>query len=292
MSDKNFKTIDEQIDLLAKRGLSIPNKKQARDFLLRNNYYRISGYSLTLRSHDVFNVGASLQNVIDIYSFDYELRHVLLRYIETIEVAVKSTYAYEFTMRYGATGYLCSGHFVDADKHKEIIGKAEAQKMRRFPHEPWIKHFVEDLQQDIPLWAYVELLTISDISFLYSISQKDIQEAVAASLGICCSGAKLLKKFMHSMTIVRNLCAHGSRLYNRLFSQKPRLSKDERDILIKDRHGRIDDAHLFSFVIVMRRLLTREEFTSMKDEIRSLSQKYSFVDIKHYGFPSNWDSVL
>lgn len=103
MGSKEFKTIEEQIGILKRRGLDIPDEKRASEFLLRNNYYRISGYSLTLRSHDVFNQGATFQNIVDIYDFDHALRHILLRYIEVIEVAVKSLYSYEFTKCYGCT---------------------------------------------------------------------------------------------------------------------------------------------------------------------------------------------
>ena len=78
MAIKEYKTIDEQIALLRSRGLAIADEELAKDFLLRNNYYRISGYSLTLRSHDVFSKNASFQNIIDIYCFDHEFRHVLL----------------------------------------------------------------------------------------------------------------------------------------------------------------------------------------------------------------------
>ena len=46
MAIKEYKTIDEQIALLRSRGLAIADEELAKDFLLRNNYYRISGYSL------------------------------------------------------------------------------------------------------------------------------------------------------------------------------------------------------------------------------------------------------
>lgn len=78
MSDKNFKTIQEQLDILRSRGLTIDDETIAKDFLLRNNYYRVSGYSLTLRKDDAFFESATFQNIIDIYNFDHELRHILL----------------------------------------------------------------------------------------------------------------------------------------------------------------------------------------------------------------------
>ena len=71
-----------------------------------------------------------------------------------------------FTKIHGAYGYLNDSFFSNKEKHKEIIDKAEQQKNARLQHEAYLKHFVTDLKQDIPLWAYVDLLTIADISFL------------------------------------------------------------------------------------------------------------------------------
>lgn len=292
MSGKEFKTIDEQIELLRNRGLDISNDAYVQDFLMRNNYYRVSGYSLTLRSHDTFHKNASFQNIIDIYNFDHELRHILLQYIEIIEVAVKSIYSYEFTKRYGATGYMDVSNFTNEAKHQEIMDKVDKQKTARLPHEPYLKHFVEDLQQNVPLWACVDLLTISDISFLYSISNRDVQDAVATTLGLTHRGADILKSFMHSMTIIRNLCAHGSRLYNRLFEQKPWLNKRELALLRKDKNGIVDNSHLFGFILIMRRLLKPDEFDAMINEISVLTDRYPFVDMKYYGFCNNWKKQL
>lgn len=157
MVDKDFKTVDEQLEILRSRGLTITDDARAKNFLLHNNYYRISGYSLTLRKNDTFTKSATFQNIVDIYNFDHELRHIILRYIETIEVQMKSVYAYKFTKVHGPLGYLDNTFFTDKTKHKEIIDKANLQKKRRLPHEAYLKHFVNDLHQDIPLWAYVDL---------------------------------------------------------------------------------------------------------------------------------------
>ena len=59
---KPFLSIEEQIELLRSRGLIIPDDQYdtAKDFLLNNNYYRISGYTLTMRNRDTFTANASL----------------------------------------------------------------------------------------------------------------------------------------------------------------------------------------------------------------------------------------
>lgn len=292
MPTKEFKSIDEQIDILKSRGLTINSIENAKDFLYKNNYYRISGYSLTLRNHDRFFKTAEFQNIVDIYEFDHELRHILLKYIEIIEVTVKSIYAHEFSKKYGPTEYLNSNHFTDQNKHAEIISKAEQQKRSRLAHEAYLKHFVEDLKEPIPLWAYIDLLTISNISFLYSISEPSLKVNVANAIGLEKRGDELLCRFMHSMTIIRNLCAHGSRLYNRLFEQKPSLSQNEKQLLIIQEDGMIDNAHLYGFVIIMKRLLDPAVFVLMKSEIVCISQKYPFVDMRYYGFRNDWKSVF
>ena len=65
MSDKGFKTIDEQLEILRTRGLTIHDDQKAKEFLLYNNYYRISGYSLTLRNNDMIAKSSSLQYIMD-----------------------------------------------------------------------------------------------------------------------------------------------------------------------------------------------------------------------------------
>ncbi len=291
MADKGFKTLDEQLAILESRGLTISDKENARSFLQRNNYYRISGYSLTLRTHDVFSKNATFQNIIDIYEFDREFRHILLKYIEIIEVTVKSVYSYEFAKVYGATGYLNSANFTDTKTHTDLMKKAEAQKNSRLPHEAYLKHFVNELHQDIPLWAFVDLLTIADISFLYKISPSDIKQTVARCLGLN-GGERVLERFMHHMTILRNLCAHGSRLYNRIFEQKPWLNKKELTMLRKEADGTVDNAHLYGFLLIMKRLLKPEEFSEMKEDILRLTRKYPFVGMRYYGFREDWKEIL
>jgi len=293
MTDKNFKTLDEQLALLRSRGLKISDEEKAKHFLLRNNYYRVSGYSLTLRKNDIFSKSATFQNIVDIYNFDHELRHIILQYLELIEVHMKSVYAYQFTKVHGATGHLNEKNFSDPKKHREIIAKAEEQKNRRLPHEAYLKHFVNDLQSDIPLWAYVDLLTISDVSFLFSISEPDIKKSIAKEFGLCMNkGSEILGSYMHSMTIIRNLCAHGGRLYNRLFEQKPSLNKKEKALLRQNEDGTIDNAHFYGFLLIMRRLLPSDIFNELKESLILLTRKYPFVRMDYYGFRHDWEQKL
>ena len=44
MNIKSFKTLDEQIDILKDKGLIIDDVDYAKDILLRENYFFLSGY--------------------------------------------------------------------------------------------------------------------------------------------------------------------------------------------------------------------------------------------------------
>lgn len=293
MTDKSFRSIDEQLAILKSRGLSIDNESHAKDFLLKNNYYRISGYSLTLRKNDQFFANTHFDNIIDIYKFDHELRHILLKYIEIIEVNFKSIYAYEFSKVYGPDGYLDPTHFTDQTKYEGILQKSERQKEASLPHEAYLKHFIHDLHQNVPLWAYVDLFTIANISMLYAITDPTVKKAISDHYGLVVNrGDVLLGKFMHSMTILRNLCAHESILFNRLFEQKPSLNKKEQQLLRHNPDGSRDNAHLFGFILIIKRLLNKKDFLALKKELVNLTDNISFVSMRYYGFPDDWKTIL
>lgn len=290
---KDFKSLDEQLDILKGRGLLIGDREKARDFLYYNNYYRISGYSLTLRKHDVFYPGTTFQNIIDIYEFDRELRNILLSAIEIIEVNIKSIYAYEFSKAFGGLGYLEPIHFSDIKKYKRILCKGDDQAQHRLVHEAYLQHFLLDKKENIPLWAYVDLLTISDISILYSITDPLVKDRIAKKYGLSFNkGSDVLGKHMHSITILRNLCAHGSRLYNRLFITKPSLNKDELKLLRRDKDKNIDNSKLFGFIIVLKRLLSKNQFEKLKVDLLRICLDYPFVDMRYYGFCDDWKEVI
>ena len=280
MGERVFKTLDEQVNILKSRNLVIPDEEVdlVKDFLLRNNYYRISGYSLTLRNHDVFYEGTTFRNIMDIYNFDSRLRNTLMAHLETVEVSVKSVFAYEFTKRYGGTGYLDSNNFNNPQEYLRIIGKADTQKEKNLSDEAYIQHYVNDLQTEMPLWAYVDLLTFSDISAMYCIAKPDLQRVIADFYGLRTSnGVDILKEYLRTLSI---------------FVRKPTLNSKEKKLLRKDEDGIIDNAHLYGFIIELRRMISAEDFSRLKADLVSLTEKYPFVSMKYYGFGETWKDDL
>ena len=95
---KRATTIDEQIERLQKRGMSINDKERAVDILLDKGYYRLGFYwfpmeksypSKERRNHN-FKYGASFDKSVRLYEFDKELRNILSSYIHDIEVNLRT----------------------------------------------------------------------------------------------------------------------------------------------------------------------------------------------------------
>ena len=125
------------------------------------------------------------------------------------------------------------------------------------------------------------------------ISERPLKETIAHRFGLTMNrGPEILGQYMHSMTIIRNLCAHGSRIYNRLFEQKPSLNKKEQALLIRREDGTMDNSHFFGFFLIMRRLLPAENFAEMKEAVIALTEKYPFVRMDYYGFRDDWKEKL
>ena len=80
MSNKESRSIQEQIDLLKHRGMIIEDEEFAHLHLSHISYYRLKGYWWDMqkdKENHVFQTGSRFEDVIARYSFDKELRLIL-----------------------------------------------------------------------------------------------------------------------------------------------------------------------------------------------------------------------
>ncbi|AJK51216.1 Abi family protein [Mycoplasma capricolum] len=104
---KEFKTFEEQIEILKSRGLIISNEQKAIEILKQENYYNIvNGYKdLFLKksldnNKDIFIENTNFDELYSLFLFDRELRSILLKYILIFERDFKTTIAYNFSKKY------------------------------------------------------------------------------------------------------------------------------------------------------------------------------------------------
>lgn len=85
--------LNQQINNLKSINLIIEDESYAKSILERVSYYRlIKAYSITLKENGRYIDGTSFDNIVNLYLFDMELRHILFPLIEHVEAAILMTY--------------------------------------------------------------------------------------------------------------------------------------------------------------------------------------------------------
>lgn len=89
-----------------------------------------------------------------------------------------------------------------------------------------------------------------------------------------------LSSWLHSLSVLRNICAHYGYLFQRDFPIKPKLPKNE-----------TANRRLHSMFLVIRELVDHKKWDAGIEEVeRHLKENQNF-DLSDYGFPDNWQSM-
>lgn len=285
----------EQLALLQSRGLSVADEPKAISYLQQISYYRLSAYFLPYQAaKDTFNPGTTFKQIIDIYSFDRELRLLVFDCIERIEVAIRTQMIYQMAHHYNDSHwqdnqslfikpyYNKIGIKVDPfSDFQSIISKA---KTVRTP-EVFIQHYLNNYgsPSNPPSWMCFELLTIGEMSNIYrGLSSNADKKRIASFFDL---HPTVFISWLHSLTYVRNICAHHARLWNKELAIKPELLLNPTGDWISKPFN--NNKRLFYFLCVLKYLLLRANpGNNLKLKIENLFAKYPTVPIKYIGIPT------
>ena len=117
MKSKTFKTLDEQIDILTKKGLVVEDIETAKTILLRENYFFLSGYRhLFMKPGDnkTYLEGTTFNELYSMFLFDRQIRNIIFKNILIVENNLKSVLAYIMSKNHGfkENNYLNPNNFV------------------------------------------------------------------------------------------------------------------------------------------------------------------------------------
>ena len=104
MIEKNFKNLDEQVEIFKHKGMIINDERYAKQVLLRENYFFLNGYRhLFLKSEEnrTFIEGTTFEEMYSLFLFDRSFRNVLFKYLLVIENNLKSIISYQLSRKYG-----------------------------------------------------------------------------------------------------------------------------------------------------------------------------------------------
>lgn len=206
MKTKTFKTLDEQIDILTNKGLTIEDITYTKEMLLRENYFFLSGYRhlfLDPNNHRSYIEGTTFKELYAMFSFDRQIRNIIFKNILIVENNLKSILSYTMSKNHGfkENNYLNPNNFVrDSRRMRQIndlIRKMKRQINVNGKQHAATAHYLINYGY-IPLWVVVKVLSFGIVSELYTILQYQDQKEIADTYGI------EIKKLVEYLPILAN----------------------------------------------------------------------------------------
>ncbi|UPK68886.1 Abi family protein [Chitinophaga filiformis] len=221
-------SIQDQIKLLSARGLLIKDIALAEHWLTHVGYYRLAGYWQIFQTDGrlhTFAVNTTFEQIVELYNFDRELRMLVYDAIERIEVSLRTIMVQYMSLVYGPYWFVNAGLAHYPDHYEENKLKIEEEIGRS--KEQFIVHHDEVYGKSNfpPAWKTMQVLSLGTLSKVYSNISTALPEKnqIARSFGL--PNYVYFVSWMQSVTILRNLCAHHSRICNRMYDFVPqRLS--------------------------------------------------------------------
>lgn len=241
--DKPALTVDKQITQLALRGMGFADPQRAAHYLAELNYYRLSGYWLRREAdHGAhrFRPGTTFENVLADYVFDRELKLLVLDAVERLEVSVRTRWAHQLGLRHGAHAHLDSTLFKPRSQNwSHPVAVANLITGVEHSREGFICHLRTKYDELLPpIWASVEVMSLGQISRWFAhLRHAADRNAIATDYGM---DEALLTSFLHHISVVRNICAHHARLWDRELTFKTQLPRKHPEALVASLdHGEV-----------------------------------------------------
>ncbi len=303
---KEFKTHNQQLNILRSRGLNVPKDGKPKRFLEQHNYYNvINGYKHHFLVKGADNKPIKPEQYIKnshfdelkhLYLLDKDLKSCLLKYLIIFENSIKTLLAHEFPKMYQTkNAYLDFNNYISGQPNDVLgqISKFTSIIRDKVGKDESIKHYINQ-HEEVPLWVLINHLTIGNISYFYSVLVDELKNRIAkvyserfekdykVPLTIHASD---LKSILKAVNLIRNSCAHDERSYNR--ELKHIKTANIADQLRIPREFYRND-RVVVVIIFLKAVLRKSDFKHFLKELEAITNKYqnsfhtiSFNEIYH-----------
>lgn len=281
---KEFKTYDEQIELLQSR--NVVTDENTKTQLMQESYYAIvNGYkdpfldnnAMQSTHDDVYLEGTKFEWIYSLFSFDRDLRSITFKYLTRAEAIMKNAVTYAFCSVYSdPNAYLDRSSYVEPKDmlvpkgfkgNKMMLHQNNLTTLMRILNskvgkkgKSFTRHYMETYGF-VPLWVLQNDLTFGNISNFYQLQKRSIQNHACTLIleangeqGRKLSADTLLRAFS-VLVDFRNICAHDERLYCA-------------------KVGKSQDIDFSCMAYYLMNVLSMEEFNQFLDEIFALFSQH------------------
>lgn len=308
MNKKDFKTLEEQLQIFENKGLTINNRESAKDILLKENYFFLNGYRFIFMTKQVdrrFIKGTTFDELYYMFCFDRDFRNILFKNLLIVENNIKSIISYKLSEKYGykEKNYLKPSNFTKDRKStrrvNDVINKMNRQIRVNAENHSATFHYVHNYGY-IPLWVLVKVLSFGLINELFGILKPEDKQEIASIYNLSVEDMEI---YLTLLANYRNLCAHEDIVFDHktqkyindtIYHEKLNITKDELDEYTR---GKRD---IFALIIILKQMLGKDKFNQMMNEINLKFEdfKWQVKSIKierlldYMGFPYNYMDIV
>ena len=292
-------SIEQQIAKLRQRGLVIENEQNAENYLSNISYYRLRAYTFPFQDNDIetnnhhfLRSDISFEDIITLYCFDRRLRILIFNALEKIEIALRTKLTYEYSVETSNSHWFTNRMlYFNQSRFESLMEKIEEDVKRS--DEDFIRHYYKkyDSSELPPAWMTLETLSFGNISKI--ISNLDCKskpfKKISSAFGL--PNSFILENWTYSFSVLRNYCAHHSRIWNRRFHVEMKLPYNTTFPFI-DR-ANLDSIYKNKLFAVLCCIQYISKIISpqgnFKDNlIKAIEEGGKLLVLKDMGFPTNW----
>ena len=269
---KRATTVDEQIEILESRGLHIGDRDKAKEILQDIGYYRLGFYlfpfeksypNLRNRTHE-YKDGASFEDAVSLYYFDFDLRLLLSRYLNRIEIAFRTELVYYLSNKYKDNSiWFADKSVLDKQYVADFEKKVYNSDFRRYPS---IRRHHQAYPNDrfAPAWKTLEFMTFGAVLKLYeNLRDKEDKIYIANKFGV--RQIVTFENYMHTIRQIRNACAHGLLLYDLQLIKA--IRKGPAKSISSERNNLIGALKVIKYIMSF---ISNNRVKNMKEELEGL----------------------
>lgn len=288
-------SINDQIMRLIQRGLIVEDKNEASGYLSNISYYRLRAYTYPFQNnedgqdHVFIRDNIHFKDIVELYCFDRRLRLLLFNAIEKIEVALRTKIVQVYAESTDDSHWY-NDKTLYRSGFEDLISHIKTEVDRS--NEDFIKHYNDRYNEPEmpPSWMALEVVSFTTLSRLYHALIEDNRKmSIATHFGL--KKVPIMENWLHSISNLRNCCAHHSRIWNRRFVVNMIVSYNTLYPFISKKDvGRIRANKLFAIISSIAYILDRiSPGSDFKSNIKKLlSSKCNLLDMADMGFPNNW----
>ena len=284
-------SVDDALSHLWRRRLMIDDRPANARVMRSIGYFRLRVYMRRFQNPATkyFWPRTRFKDIVELYEFDRRLRAVTMDVTERVEVALRSALSTSIALTHGSHWY------ADRSLYRNLRGYASAlaQISRECDKKKGLAltHYHETYAvPDLPpVWLVCEHLTLGALSRLFeALSIR--HRKTAGRHGWPDIPDPLLVSWLHSLTDLRNACAHHSRIWNAKFSvsapQQPKSTA-----LARYAAGMHQNWTYYARAVMIKALLDPMGYGGeWRESLKTTLASCRHVDAAaHLGFPRGWE---